>query len=142
MGRARGLKGRRFQSFQILIHEFIGKRALGKLRRRREEIFRIDNKEIGTITRNWIESSQDSDFWRALINAHFYFNIPLVRHYLNSIFRILKSFIQRHFNCGFRTSSFDLFCQAKISRLSFPIGCFVTVPTNLPDNPIVLNYEF
>ena len=26
-------------------------------------------KEIGTNTRNWVDSTQDMDYWRALVNA-------------------------------------------------------------------------
>jgi hypothetical protein len=33
-------------------------------------------KEIGIITRNWIDSAQDRDYWRALVNAALNLRIP------------------------------------------------------------------
>ena len=30
---------------------------------------RMDLKEIGMNTRNWVDSAQDRDYWRALVNA-------------------------------------------------------------------------
>ena len=30
---------------------------------------RMDVKEIGIDTRNWVDSAQDKDYWRALVNA-------------------------------------------------------------------------
>ena len=29
----------------------------------------MDIKEIGINTRNWVDSAQDRDYWRALVNA-------------------------------------------------------------------------
>ena len=29
----------------------------------------MDPKEIGINTRNWVDSTQDRDYWRALVNA-------------------------------------------------------------------------
>jgi hypothetical protein len=39
-----------------------GKRSLGKPRRRWEDNIRMDLKEIGVNTRNWIGSAQDTDY--------------------------------------------------------------------------------
>ena len=36
--------------------------------RRWEDNGRIDLKEIGINTRNWIDLAQDRDYWRALVN--------------------------------------------------------------------------
>ena len=55
-------KGR--SSFKILT----GLRPLGRPRRRWEYI-KMDRKEIGINTRNWVDSAQDRDNWRALVNA-------------------------------------------------------------------------
>ena len=30
---------------------------------------RMNLKEIGTNTRNWVDSAQDKDYWRTLVNA-------------------------------------------------------------------------
>jgi hypothetical protein len=48
---------------------FTGKRPLGRPRRRWEDNIRMDLKEIGINTRNWVNSAQDRDYWRALVNA-------------------------------------------------------------------------
>ena len=46
-----------------------GKRTLGRPRSRWEDDIRKDLKEIGISTRNWVDSAQDRDYWRALMNA-------------------------------------------------------------------------
>ena len=46
-----------------------GKRPLGRPRRRWEDNIRIDLKGIGINTRNWVDSAQDRDHWRALVNV-------------------------------------------------------------------------
>ena len=46
-----------------------GKRPLGRPRRRCEDNIRIDLKEIGINTRNWVNSAQDRGYWRALVNV-------------------------------------------------------------------------
>jgi hypothetical protein len=46
-------------AFKILKGKPTGKRPLGKCRRRWEDNIRIDFKEIGINTRNWIDSAQD-----------------------------------------------------------------------------------
>ena len=46
-----------------------GKRSLGRLRRRWEDNIRMDLKEIGINSRNWIDSAQNIDYCRALVNA-------------------------------------------------------------------------
>ena len=45
------------------------KRPLGRPKRRWEGNIRIDLKEIGINTRIWVDSAQDRDYWRALVNA-------------------------------------------------------------------------
>ena len=47
----------------ILTGKPIEKRALGRLRRIRGENIRMDLKEIGVNTRNWIDSGQDADYY-------------------------------------------------------------------------------
>ena len=46
-----------------------GRRPLGRPRRRCEDNLKMDLKEIGINARNWINSAQDRDYWRALVNA-------------------------------------------------------------------------
>ena len=52
------------------------KGTLGRPRRRWEENIRMDLKEISIITKNWVESAQDRDFWRALVNAALNLRLP------------------------------------------------------------------
>ena len=35
----------------------------------RDDNIRIDLKEIGIKTRNWVDSAEDRDYWRAFVNA-------------------------------------------------------------------------
>ena len=46
-----------------------GKRPLGRPRHRWEDNIRMELTEVGINTRNWIDSAQDRDYWRALVNA-------------------------------------------------------------------------
>ena len=55
---------------------FTGKRPLGRPRRRWEDNIRIDFKEIGINTRNWADSVQDRDYWRALVNEALNLQVP------------------------------------------------------------------
>ena len=53
-------------SFKILTSTPAGKRPLGRPRHRWEDNIRMNLKEIGINTRNWVDSAQDRDYWRAL----------------------------------------------------------------------------
>jgi hypothetical protein len=46
-----------------------GKRPLGRPRRRREDGIRIDLREIGWRSVDWIQLAQDRDRWRAVVNT-------------------------------------------------------------------------
>ena len=46
-----------------------GKRPLGWSWCRWEDNIRMDIKEISISTRNWVDSTHDMDYWRALVNA-------------------------------------------------------------------------
>ena len=63
-------------AFKILTSTPAGKRSLGRLRRRWEENIRKDLKEIGINTRNWVDFTQISDYWRALANAALNLRVP------------------------------------------------------------------
>ena len=56
---ARMKEGR--SAFKMLTGKPAGKMPLGRSRRRWEDNIRIDLKEIGTNTRNWLDSTQDRD---------------------------------------------------------------------------------
>ena len=63
-------------AFKILTGNPKRKRPLGRPRRRWEDIIRMDLEEIGINARNWVDSAQDRDYWRALVNAAFYLRVP------------------------------------------------------------------
>ena len=53
-----------------------GKIPLGRIRRRLEDDIRIDLKEIGLCTMIWIDSAQNGDCRRALVNATLNLRVP------------------------------------------------------------------
>ena len=57
-------------AFKILTGKPTGKKHLGRLRRIWEDNLRMDLKEMGINMRNWVDSAQDRDYWRALVNFH------------------------------------------------------------------------
>ena len=70
MGRSYNQNRKKGRSpFKILTGTPEGKRPLGRPRRRWEDNIRMDIKEIGINTRNWVDSAQDRDCWRALVNV-------------------------------------------------------------------------
>ena len=56
-------------AFKILTGKPTGKRPLGKPRRRWKDNIRIQLKEIGIDRKNWVDSAQDRDFWRYIVNV-------------------------------------------------------------------------
>ena len=63
-------------AFKILAGKPTGKVPLWRPRRRWEDNIRIDVKEIVINTRNWVDSAQDRDYWRVLVNAALKFRVP------------------------------------------------------------------
>ena len=53
-----------------------GKRSLGRPRRRWEDNIRMDLEEIGINAGNWVDSAQDTNYWRALVNAALNLRVP------------------------------------------------------------------
>jgi hypothetical protein len=51
------------------------RRPLGRPRRRWEDNIKIDNQEVGW-SMDWIELAQDTDRWRALVNAVMNLRVP------------------------------------------------------------------
>ena len=56
-------------AFKILTGKPTGKRPLGKPRRRWEDNIRTDLEEIGISAGNWVDSAQNRNYSRALVNA-------------------------------------------------------------------------
>ena len=63
-------------TFKILVGTSVGKRPLGRPRRRWEDNIRMNLKEMSINTRNWIDSSQDRHYCRALANAALNLRVP------------------------------------------------------------------
>ena len=59
------------RAFKILTGKPTGKRPLGKPRRRWEDNIRMNIEEIEINAGHWVDSAQDRDYWRALVNAAF-----------------------------------------------------------------------
>ena len=71
---ARMVEGR--STFKILSGKPTEKRPLGKLRRRWEDNIRKDLEGIDVNTRNWVDSAQDRDYWRAVVNVALNLRVP------------------------------------------------------------------
>ena len=56
-------------ALKILTGKPTGKRPLGRPRRRWEDNIRMDLEDIGINSGNWVDSAQDRDYLRALVNA-------------------------------------------------------------------------
>ena len=54
----------------------MGKRPLGRPRRRWEENIKMALQEVGCRGMKWIELAQDRDRWRALVNAVMNLRVP------------------------------------------------------------------
>ena len=56
-------------AFKILAGPSAGKRPLGRPRRRQEDTIRMNLKEIGVNKSYSIDSAQNMDYWRTLMNV-------------------------------------------------------------------------
>ena len=63
-------------AFKILKGKPTGKRTLERPTHRWEDDIRMDFKYIGINTRNWVDSAQDRNYWRALVNAALNLRVP------------------------------------------------------------------
>ena len=63
-------------AFKILTGKPTGKRPLGRHRRRWEDNIIMYLEEIGINAGNWINSAQDRDYWRVLVNATLNLRVP------------------------------------------------------------------
>ena len=51
-------------------------RPFGRPKRGRQDNIRMDLKQVGVNTRNWIDWVQDGDYWRVLLNAALNLQVP------------------------------------------------------------------
>ena len=63
-------------AFKILTGKPTGKRPLGRHWRRWEDYIRMNLEEIGINAGNWVDSAQDMNYWRALVNAALNLRVP------------------------------------------------------------------
>ena len=63
-------------AFKILTGKPTGKRPLGRHTRRLEDNIRMNLEEIDINAGNWVDSAQDRDYWRALVNAALNLRVP------------------------------------------------------------------
>jgi hypothetical protein len=56
-------------AYRILVGKPVGKRPLGGPRRRWVDNIRMDLREIGWDSVDWIDMAQDRDQWRTLVNT-------------------------------------------------------------------------
>ena len=64
------------KAFKILTGKPTRKRPLGRSRRRWEDNIRMDLEVISINAGNWVDSAQDRDYWRALVNAALNLRVP------------------------------------------------------------------
>jgi hypothetical protein len=55
--------------YRVLMGKPEGKRPIGRPRRRWEDGIRMDLREIGCRSIDWIQMAQDRDRWRSLVNT-------------------------------------------------------------------------
>ena len=60
MGEERGVH-------RVLVGKLVGKRPLGRYRRRWEDDIKMDLQKVGGGCGDWMELAQDRDRWRALV---------------------------------------------------------------------------
>jgi hypothetical protein len=62
--------------YRILVGKPEGKRPLGRPTRRWVDNIKMDLREIGWDSMDWIELAQDRDQWRALVNTVMNLRVP------------------------------------------------------------------
>ena len=63
-------------AYRVLVGKPEGKRPLGRPRRRWEDNIKVNLQEVGCGVMEWIELAQDTDRWRAHVNAVMNLRVP------------------------------------------------------------------
>jgi hypothetical protein len=69
MGEGRGVH-------RVLVGKPVGRRPMGRPRRRWEDNIKRDLQEVGGSYGDWMERAQDRDIWRALVSMVMNFGVP------------------------------------------------------------------
>jgi hypothetical protein len=69
VGGACGTHGRGEKFYKVLVGKPEGKRPLGRPKHRCEDGIKMDLRETGWGSVEWIQLAQDMDRWRALVNT-------------------------------------------------------------------------
>ena len=62
--------------YRVLVGKLEGKRPLGRPRSRWEDNIKMDLQEVGCEGMEWIDLTQDRDWWQALVNAVMKLQVP------------------------------------------------------------------
>ena len=62
--------------YRVLVGRPVGKRPLGRPRRRWDDNIKMDLQEVGCEGMDWIEMAQDKDRWRAPVTAVMKLRVP------------------------------------------------------------------
>ena len=68
--------GGRRGAYRILMEKPDGKRPLGRPRSRLQDDIKMDLHEVGWGGMDWIALAQDTERWRALVNAVMNYRVP------------------------------------------------------------------
>ena len=100
-------------AFKMLTGKPTGKRPLRRLRRRWEDNIKMDLEVIGMNKRNWVNSAQDMDYWRAFVNAALYLRVPLAMELVSHLLSMMEHCLQGiarfpvdSFQCGLQSGKF------------------------------------
>ena len=67
----------------MLTGKSTGKRHLGRPKRRWDDNIRMDLEEISINAGNWVDSAQDRNYWRALLNESLNLRVPLAIEFVS-----------------------------------------------------------
>jgi hypothetical protein len=77
MRRQCSTNGEERNAYRILVGKPEGRRPLGRPRRRWVDNIKVDLREVGWGSMDWIDLARDRDQWRALVNTVMNLRVPL-----------------------------------------------------------------
>jgi hypothetical protein len=76
MGESCSTNGGKRNAYRLLVVKPVGKRPLGRPRRRWVDNIRMDIREVGWGDVDWIGLAKDRNMWSALVNSVFNLRVP------------------------------------------------------------------